>query len=810
MKRMFSIFVVLCMIFSVSRPAFAANGTWLNTGVTSSSWVNANNWVAGTVPGSTAVTTNTDVATFNTAIGANNYGTSGTPLIIDANRDIGGINFDTSAGNYFIGSPGLNPLLLTSGGSISILGTITATNAIETINAPLIIEGASGTYVFSNNSANGAGASAGTLIFGGGITGGAVGSTVLTLSGSNTNLNTISGIIANGAASSVAITKSGVGTWVLTGANTYTGVTTISGGSLQIGNGGATGNLGTGLVTDNANLIFNLASSPLVTNVISGTGSVTQNGTGTLTLSGNNAYGNTIINAGTLQVANAHALGTGTVTNNATLALGTTNLILGNSYIQNASSALSLTANSSSNFGNITSTGHAATVNSASSVNVTVGGYIPNNAVLDIINTGGSGIGSAPNTVTTSETGSAFYTPRVSFSSSILNGNLVLTADHQTTGFASLASHPNGQSAGVALDNVTNPSNDMINILNNLEFLSNAQTTAALNSLGPVVDRGVLDNSTAGLNNFIGSSVSRVQNVFALSGSSDSSGVSAGDHSQLNGLWAKQNGSYLDEGTRNSIQGYDAWNTGTALGLDHMMTDNFILGASLGYAYGVVNSAANNASTNMNSAQATIYAGYQGTNIPVYVDLATYFAHNWYDGQRNISVGAINRIANASYDGQQSGAYLEGGYKFNLGNQLKFTPLASLQYTRLSLGSYDESNADALGLNVNRQRYNMLESGLGASISYPVQYGWGNFTPEFHAKWLYDFINSDMVVTSTYSGGGGSFTSTGAGPARDGANLGGKISFDFKNDISLILGVDAELKDNFYGLTGTASFSYKF
>ena len=70
---------------------------------------------------------------------------------------------------------------------------------------------------------------------GGRITGGTSGATVLTLSGSNTNLNTISGTIANGNATSVAITKSGIGTWVLSGTNTYTGATDIAAGTLKAG-----------------------------------------------------------------------------------------------------------------------------------------------------------------------------------------------------------------------------------------------------------------------------------------------------------------------------------------------------------------------------------------------------------------------------------------------------------------------------------------------------------------------------------------------------------------------------------------------
>ena len=66
---------------------------------------------------------------------------------------------------------------------------------------------------------------------------GAAGAT-LTTGGNNTS-TTFSGVIQDGAGVT-GLTKVGTGTFTLTGANTYTGGTTISAGTLQIGNG-ATG-----------------------------------------------------------------------------------------------------------------------------------------------------------------------------------------------------------------------------------------------------------------------------------------------------------------------------------------------------------------------------------------------------------------------------------------------------------------------------------------------------------------------------------------------------------------------------------------
>ena len=66
------------------------------------------------------------------------------------------------------------------------------------------------------------------------------GSAALTLTGSNTGANVIASAIANNPGTA-SVTKSGSGNWTLTGANTYTGATTVNGGTLTItGTTGAT------------------------------------------------------------------------------------------------------------------------------------------------------------------------------------------------------------------------------------------------------------------------------------------------------------------------------------------------------------------------------------------------------------------------------------------------------------------------------------------------------------------------------------------------------------------------------------------
>ena len=128
------------------------------------------------------------------------------------------------------------------------------------------------------------------------------------------------------------LTKIGAGTLTLTGANIYSGGTTISGGTLQIGSGGPTGSI-VGDIVNNAALTFNRSDDLAFSGAISGTGSLTKIGIGTLTLSGAGTYsGTTAVNAGTLQAGAANAFSAAsafTVASGATLDLASLNQTIG-------------------------------------------------------------------------------------------------------------------------------------------------------------------------------------------------------------------------------------------------------------------------------------------------------------------------------------------------------------------------------------------------------------------------------------------------------------------------------------------------
>ncbi|EBM8308745.1 fibronectin-binding autotransporter adhesin ShdA [Salmonella enterica subsp. enterica serovar Enteritidis] len=124
------------------------------------------------------------------------------------------------------------------------------------------------------------------------------------------------GDLENTLSGSGSLVKTGTGELTLSGDNSYSGGTTIIGGTLTADHADS---LGTGAVANSG--VLQVGEGELE-NTLSGSGSLVKTGTGELTLSGDNSYsGDTTIADGTLIAANVNALGSGNIDNSGTLML---------------------------------------------------------------------------------------------------------------------------------------------------------------------------------------------------------------------------------------------------------------------------------------------------------------------------------------------------------------------------------------------------------------------------------------------------------------------------------------------------------
>ncbi len=139
-----------------------------------------------------------------------------------------------------------------------------------------------------------------------------IGGTSVTL---DTNGNNV--VLANaiGAAGEGGLVKNGAGRLTLASDPTFTGSTTISGGVLQLGNGGGTG-IVEGIITNNAGLAIKLEDDAYFSNLVTGTGSLEHAGTGILNLGAQNTHsGNTTVTSASavLRLSDAFNLQNSTV-----------------------------------------------------------------------------------------------------------------------------------------------------------------------------------------------------------------------------------------------------------------------------------------------------------------------------------------------------------------------------------------------------------------------------------------------------------------------------------------------------------------
>ncbi len=683
--------------------------------------------------------------------------------------------------------------------------------------------------------------------------------TIGTAAGSTTFAGVISGVGGS-------LTKDLASTQILSGANTYTGATTVNAGTLKAGVAsvpgvsGAFGNgsavtVATGATLDLNNFnetIGSLAGSGTVTNGAGGnarvlttggdnssttfsgviteagagsTTGLTKVGTGTLTLSGANNYtGNTNVNGGTLAIGTNMTIGGNLTQGGGTLDLGTNTLTLGGNYVSGANTLKVSVNGANSGSINVVAGGGNANL-TGGTINLTVAGNIAGGTTYNLINTGGVAVVGVP-TITSNSAMMTFTQGATG----------VLTAGLAGSGFAGASTVGNTSAVGTVLNEIFTKgtaTGDMATVMGTLLGMSSAAEVAkAEQTMTPDVSSGDIQASRAATANsftMISNRLGGARNV------SEGSGISSGDMTNGVGVWIQGLGSNMKQDERKGIQGFSANTFGTTIGADKVIDDHFRAGLAGGYGWaGVRSKTPGSPSDDINSYQATIYGSYDSLNLNKarqggkkspeavrnqeenswYVDGMLGFTENDYDSRREIWLTpATERVAKADHSGQQYSTNFEGGYTFTFKETkaLEVTPFASIGYNYLRMNSYKEKGANALDLSVQGDGFHQLEQALGTKLAYPiVAKKMGTFIPSAKAAWLYDYIGDRFETNASFAGGGSSFTTKGAKPAKNGMLFGAELAFLNKGNVTVTGNWDITLKDQFMSNTYYGTVRYDF
>lgn len=235
----------------------------------------------------------------------------------------GGFNIAASGNSFTVGSAlsGTGGLVKSGTGTLVLSGS-NSYSGDTTVSAGTLKAGAAGGLSAASAHSIGANgridlagfnATIGSLAGSAGaiVTNSATSGTARLTAGGNNSSTTYAGVLGNGSRAATALTKAGSGTLTLTGANTYTGGTTVAAGTLRIGAGGTSGSIAGNVGIDAGGTLAFDRSDNISFTGLSGQGDLRQQGSGRLTLTGDNSTftGGTTVAAGRLSIGAGSVLG---------------------------------------------------------------------------------------------------------------------------------------------------------------------------------------------------------------------------------------------------------------------------------------------------------------------------------------------------------------------------------------------------------------------------------------------------------------------------------------------------------------------
>jgi autotransporter-associated beta strand protein len=666
-------------------------------------------------------------------------------------------------GTLQVGNGGTSGTLGTGG--VANNGTL-AVNRSDTVTLDVDISGTgafsqigSGTTILSgtNTYSGTTTINAGTLQVGNGGTSGQLG-TGAVVNNAALIFDRSDAVLAQGAISGAGtLTQLGPGTTILTGANTYSGTTTISNGVLQVGNGGTTGQLGAGAVIDNSSLVFNRSDAIAVTNAIAGSGTLSQDGTGTLMLSGAKSYtGNTFANVGTLLLDGSLAGsvvvapgatfgGTGAIAGSMTVAgtvtVGSANASPGASAVTDRRlSPLSVAGTSSLGTlqvaGNVTlAPGSRDVVTIDASGNHTwliAGGTAAVAGATITVQPRAGSYGRVTYFPVLSARGGVTGTAKATSTQSALDAwatttadELVITLLNTDVSLATSATTMNGGAIGTAFDRIRGrATGDFANVVRELTALDDPGLDAALGAVAgeihaSAVQLAALDGeSVTDLIRSRSASRGAVEGMPAASGQSFSLG---------HGLWSRLQ-TERTEFASSSLHGGTAQTSGFVVGMNRPLADRWSAGLGGSYSWGNLGLERLQESSAYTAPRVFGSVGYENDRWTLHAGAS--LARTSYDTRRSFLFtarlpeafgstaifGGVNRVSTSKPTGIATDVWGDWAVPLQLGTW-SVRPTAALRYARYARGPWTEHGADALSLSAPDQFVASAQSDAGIHLA---------------------------------------------------------------------------------------------
>ncbi|HEV8016683.1 MAG TPA: autotransporter domain-containing protein [Stellaceae bacterium] len=681
----------------------------------------------------------------------------------------GGNGGDGGVGVYFVGGGTLNNSGSIAGGAggaggVALTPGVAGANGVGvegsnlTITDSGLIAGASGNGVQANAITFTRGANTLTLQPGSTLIG-----NIEIDGGGSVSFNQASAQVLNNAITgNGSVVQAGTGELTLTGVNTYTGGTTVSAGTLQ----GDTSSL-QGNIADNAALVFNQGANGVFGGSISGAGTLTKIGGGTLLLDGANSFtGSTTVSAGALEIGDAAHPGAS---------------IGGNVSVSNAALV----------------TGHGSIGGNLSN---TAGGTVMPGGSIGTLTAGGNYAQGATSTLAIEVSPGAASQLHVGGSAS-LAGTLALTFDpgvYAGKTFALVSAGSVTGTFGTVTDNAPGldqslvytptevdltpsggfqvaPTEDSVfGALGGAALLGAQQANATV--LGHLADQ----HDGTGTDTIKTSLAGKAPTQLAFNGGTQAlaSVVSAlPDAMTQMGGWFRALGTFADLDGSASAPGFNSRAGGFMAGFDGPVADHLRLGIAGGYGHTDL-SASDGESGTIDTPRLALYGSYDVAGWAV--DALAGYGYDMIHAQRPIA--AMGAIASSHHNGQEANAALQASRPFAFGD-LVVQPAAGVTYTHLFEKGFAETGAGGFDLTNPSRDTDSLRPFVSASAAETFATASGmRIVPEADIAYSYETMSTPPSLVQV---GGGSFTVEGVRPSRNQLQIGGGITMAMTNQFAL-------------------------
>jgi autotransporter-associated beta strand protein len=209
------------------------------------------------------------------------------------------------------------------------------------------------------------------------------------------------------------------------------------------------------------------------------------------------------------------------------------------------------------------------------------------------------------------------------------------------------------------------------------------------------------------------------------------------------GVWVIGFGDFVTVDGDASGRGYNFITGGVTLGLDYRVTDHLVIGAMGDYSHtwtALQPAGHLDADTGEGGFYATWY------DHGIYLNTGIFAGHNTNETSR----ANIGGMSTGSTEGAQWSSFLGAGYDFHAGD-LTIGPVASLQYTSLTLGGFTEKGSLA-PFDIHSGSAESLRSEVGLRAFYQWQIGKILLRPSVKAAWEHEYKYSAFPITAGFAG----------------------------------------------------------